>query len=112
MKKFMLSAIACLAFFTSQAQLFVNGIKLDASNTGQYIEINPKYKSSGFCVVEVDYGNGFKEEASYITDDKARRIEFKSSVDVLNFLYTEGWETAIISKTENSGRRYLLKRRF
>lgn len=95
-----------------QAQVYVDGVKLEPANTGQYIEIDPKYKSNGSCVVSVDYGNVSKDNAYFITDEQGRRIEFRSTVDALNFLYAEGWEVSQVTKTENSGRRYLLKRRY
>jgi hypothetical protein len=112
MKKLILLAVFSLFALQMHAQLYADGVKLDASNTGQYMEIDPKYKSNGTCIVAVDYGNAPKKEGFYITDQQARRIEFHSDIDVLNFLYTEGWELTQISRTENSGRRYMLKRRF
>lgn len=93
-----------------KAQLYVEGVKLEPSNTGQYIEIDPLYREDGRCTFRVDYGQSNPKE-DFVTDPHGKRFDFRSLVDGLNFFYEEGWQVDQISVLDR-GRRYLLKRRY
>lgn len=110
MKKALLGAALLAQTLLAQAQIHVEGVKLDPSNTGQYIELDPQFRTDGRCTFAVDYGQPNAKE-QLVTDAAGRRFDFHSLVDGLNVFYAEGWEVAHIAVTER-GRRYLLKRRF
>lgn len=92
------------------SQLYVEGVKIEPSNTGQYIEIDPLYREDGRCTFRVDYGQSNPKE-DFITDEHGKRFDFRSLVDGLNVFYEEGWEVAQVTVQER-GRRFLLKRRY
>lgn len=92
------------------AQIYVEGVKLTPDNTGQYIELDPQFRTDGRCTFQVDYGQANPKE-DHVTDEYGKRYDFRSLVDGLNTFYAEGWEVAQISVVD-SGRRYLLKRRY
>lgn len=92
------------------AQIYVEGAKLEPSNTGQYLEVDPLYREDGSCAFQVDYGQSNPKQ-DFVTDENGKRVHFRSLIDGLNFFYEEGWEVAQISVLEH-GRRILLKRRF
>ncbi|MBL7829311.1 MAG: hypothetical protein JNJ57_21930 [Saprospiraceae bacterium] len=92
------------------AQIFIEGAKLEPSNTGQYMEVDPLYREDGRCAFQVDYGQSNPKE-DFVTDSGGKRFDFRSLVDGLNFFYEEGWEVAQITVLER-GRRFLLKRRY
>ena len=111
MKKILL----CFAFAAQgwllSAQIFVEGVKIGPDNTGQYVELDPMYKTDGRCTFSVDFGQANPKE-DYISDVNGKRLDFRSLVDGLNFFYENGWEVQAVTLLENSGRRYLLKRRY
>ncbi len=104
---FVLSAHALLA----QAQIFIEGVQLTPDNTGQYIELDPIFKSNGECAFTVDYGQANPRQ-DYVTDANKKRFDFRSLVDGLNYFYANGWELAIATTQESTGRRFFLKRRY
>jgi hypothetical protein len=101
------------AFQASQlfAQIYVDGVKITPDNTGQYIELDPMYKTDGSCTFSVDYGQSNPKE-DYISDEYGKQVEFRSLVAGLNYFYAQGWEVLQTTVQERSGRRFLLKRRF
>ncbi len=95
------------------AQLYVEGNRLDVSNTSAYLEATPLRRTDGSYHFQIDYGQKPKRDikpGECLTDEKARRFEFRSTVDGLNFLYENGWEVVTVYNVEDM-RRYLLKRR-
>lgn len=111
-KVFMLLLFLAQALFVS-AQLYVEGVSLDATNTSAYLEATPLRRTDGTYHFQIDYGQKAKREVKpgeCLTDDKSRRFEFRSAVDGLNFLYENGWEVLVVYNVEDI-RRYLLKRR-
>lgn len=110
MKKIPLVLALIAQSLLASAQIYVEGAKLEPSNTGQYIELDPMYREDGRCAFQVDYGQANPKE-DYLTDANGRRFDFRSLVDGLNFFYEEGWEVSQISVMER-GRRFLLKRRY
>ncbi len=104
---FVLSAHALLA----QAQIFVEGVQLTPDNTGQYIELDPIFKGNGECALVVDYGQANPRQ-DFVTDANKKRFDFRSLVDGLNYFYANGWELAIATTQESTGRRFFLKRRY
>lgn len=109
-----------LLFFLCQSvaafsQLYVDGVRLDVSNTSAYLEtivrIRDRDNPSFYFIV--DYGQKAKpglNDGDYLTDAGGRRYEFRSVVDGLNFLFENGWEVVQVY-VYNDLRRYLLKRR-
>lgn len=93
------------------AQIYVDGVKLEASNTGQYIEIDPRFDDRGGCVVTADYGQNTPLN-DFVTDARGQRFEFHSIVECLNIFYAEGWVVDQVSVLERGGRKFLLKRRW
>lgn len=110
MKKttFTLALVAQTLF--AAAQIFVEGVEIKPSNTGQYIELDPLFRQDGRCTFRVDYGQSNARE-DFVTDSHGKRYDFRSLVDGLNVFYAEGWEVAQISVLDR-GRRFLLKRRY
>ena len=111
MKKVLLFFAFAAQSWLLSAQIFVEGVKIEPDNTGQYIELDPMYKSDGRCTFSVDFGQSNPKE-DFISDVNGKRVDFRSLVDGLNFFFDNGWEVQTISVVETSGRRYLLKRRF
>lgn len=94
----------------ASAQIFVEGVKIEPTNTGQYIELDPLFREDGRCTFRVDYGQSNPKE-DFITDNYGKRYDFRSLVDGLNFFYEEGWQVDQISVLDR-GRRFMLKRRY
>ncbi len=111
MKKVLLSCFFIAQSLFAFSQIYVEGVKLEPSNTGQYLEIDPRFRADGRCTFTVDYGQS-NSKTQYVTDADRRNFEFRSLVDGLNVFYEEGWEVAQISETNELGRRFLLKRRY
>jgi hypothetical protein len=93
----------------SFAQIYVDGVKLDITNTGHYLELDPLFKTDGQCTFKVDFGQSNPKE-DFITDQYGKKFDFRSLIDGLNYFYDNGWEVAQISQNER-GRRFLLKRK-
>jgi hypothetical protein len=113
MKKVTLLSLFLLNGLVLSAQLYVEGVLLDATNTSAYLEATPLRRNDGTYHFKIDYGQKVKADVKpgeCLTDSKARRYEFRSAVDGLNFLYENGWEVAVVYNVEDM-RRYLLKRR-
>lgn len=94
----------------ASAQIFVEGVKIEPTNTGQYIELDPLFREDGRCTFRVDYGQSNPKE-DFVTDNYGKRYDFRSLVDGLNFFYEEGWQVDQISVLDR-GRRFMLKRRY
>lgn len=110
MKKitFTLALLAHTLF--ASAQIFVEGVKIEPSNTGQYIELDPLYREDGRCTFRVDFGQSDPKE-DFVTDVNGKRFDFRSLIDGLNFFYEEGWQVDQVSVLDR-GRRFLMKRRY
>lgn len=111
MKKLLLLGALCAQTAWLSAQIFVDGIKLEPSNTGQYVELDPRFDDQGGCIVAVDYGQNTPKN-DLVTDARGQRFEFHSLVECLNIFYQEGWVVDQISVLERGGRKFLLKRRY
>lgn len=105
----LLLALSAQTMFLA-AQVFVEGVKLEPSNTGQYLELDPLFREDGRCAFQVDYGQANPKQ-DYVTDVNGKRFDFRSLVDGLNFFYEEGWVIDQISVLER-GRHFMLKRRY
>lgn len=113
MKKVILFSCFLAQAWLADAQLYVEGILLDASNTSYYLEAKPLRRTDGSYHFQIDYGQKAKanvKPGECLTDDKARRYEFRSAVDGLNFLYENGWQVELVYDVEGI-RRYLMRRR-
>ena len=111
MKKLLLFCFLSLTgSLVLSAQIYVEGVRLTPDNTGQYIELDPRFRADGRCNFKVDYGQAQPKEDN-VTDENGKDYDFRSLVDGLNTFYIEGWEIFQITVLE-SGRRYLLKRRY
>jgi len=110
MKRITLSLALLAHALIASAQILVEGVKVEPSNTGQYIELDPLYREDGRCTFRVDFGQSNPKE-DYVTDVNGKRYDFRSLVDGLNFFYEEGWQVDQISVLDR-GRRFLMKRRY
>ncbi len=110
MKKVLLTLAFLAQVLLASAQIYVEGVKIEPSNTGQYIEIDPLYREDGRCTFRVDFGQSNPKE-DFVTDVNGKRYDFRSLIDGLNFFYEEGWQVDQISALDR-GRRFLLKRRY
>lgn len=110
MKKTLLLLCFCLSLSAfASAQVYVDGVRLDPDNTGNYIEVDPMFHTDGTCAFRTDYGQTEPRE-DYLTDAFGKTLDFRSLVHGLNFLYSNGWEVLQITAV-GTNRRYLLKRR-
>lgn len=110
MKKTTLTLAFLASTLWASAQIYVEGVKIEPSNTGQYIELDPMFRDDGRCAFRVDYGQSNPKE-DFVSDNYGKKYDFRSLIDGLNFFYQEGWQVDQITVTER-GRRFLLKRRF
>lgn len=108
-KTTLLLAFLAQALYAS-AQIYVEGVKLEPSNTGQYLELDPQFREDGRCAFQVDYGQSNPKQ-DFVTDVNGKRFDFRSLVDGLNFFYEEGWQIDQITVLER-GRHFMLKRRY
>ena len=110
MKKITFTLALLVHTLFASAQIFVEGVKVEPSNTGQYIELDPLYREDGRCTFRVDFGQSNPKE-DYVTDVNGKRYDFRSLIDGLNFFYEEGWQVDQVSVLDR-GRRFLMKRRY
>ena len=113
MKKVLFLSLFLAQGLALSAQLYVEGTMLNTTNTSAYLEATPLRRNDGTYHFKIDYGqktSGTLSRSECLTDDKARRYEFRSTVDGLNFLYENGWEVSVVYDVSDM-RRYLLKRR-
>ena len=106
-------AFALLLTQVAYSQIYIDGSVWDASSAGPYIEIVPlaRFGSTAYNVV-LDYGQ--KEKAlilsgNFITNEKGDKLEFRSPVDALNYMYGYGWDLVQVYTFEDL-RRYVMKR--
>ena len=110
MKKITFTLALLVHTIFASAQIFVEGVKVEPSNTGQYMELDPLYREDGRCTFRVDFGQSNPKE-DYVTDVNGKRYDFRSLIDGLNFFYEEGWQVDQVSVLDR-GRRFLMKRRY
>jgi hypothetical protein len=113
MKKAFILACFSLAGLAARAQVYVDGVRLDASNASAYVEaVALRKEDEGYHFI-LDYGQKVetkRTKGDFLTDAEGRRYEFRSAVDGLNFLFENGWEVSEVY-VYNDIRRYLLRRR-
>ena len=112
MKKLILPLLLLVSTI-SFGQIFVG--KTDINNRHlQYIEIWDKpIKSTGKYYALVDYGQISDEDNNSswrISNRNGTPIEFNGVVDVLNYMYRNGWEI-MHNKSTDGYESYLMKRR-
>lgn len=113
MKKTLLLCALLAQTCLLSAQIYVEGVQIGPDNTGQYIELDPEFKTTGRCNFIVDYGQANNRREDFVTNEKGERYDFRSLVDGLNIFYINGWEVAqVFGAGADNSRRYLLKRRF
>ena len=112
MKKLILPFLLLLSTI-SFGQIFVGKSDINTRYL-QYIEIWDKpIKSIGKSYALVDYGQQSDEDnkASWrISNRNGFPLEFNGIVDVLNYMYRNGWEI-VHNKSTNGYESYLMKRR-
>lgn len=109
MKKTWLLLIGLTLSVWASAQVYVDGVRLEPDNTGNYLEIDPIFRSDGTCSFRVDYGQAEPRE-DFLTDSFGKQLDFRSLVHGLNFLFSNGWEVAEATVI-GTNRRFLLQRR-
>lgn len=113
MKNVLLIVTLVLATTQLHAQLYVEGIQIDSTNSGNYMKIALAGIGSEL-VLDVDYGQPSKPLIGFtrLTDENKNAIKFRSIVGALNYLSLHGWELVeILQPTESEGRSFLLKRK-
>ena len=93
MKKTLSLIALCFAINAVHAQLFINGMNLNADSTIIYFEINYDPSSTFYFTPEVDYGKG-EGRRKFITDSTGKKLRFNSGVELLNFISKSGWKLA------------------
>ncbi len=67
MKKTTLLLALLAQTMIAAAQIYVEGVKIEPGNTGQYLELDPLYREDGQCTFRVDYGQSNPKE-DFVTD--------------------------------------------
>ena len=96
-----------------QAQLHAEGIRLTELNTSQYMEVVPLRTAQARFHIVVDYGQNHRAQLSdndFLTDAEGRRLDFRSTIDGINYCYENGWELHTVYVFDDI-RRFVLKRR-
>lgn len=109
MKKTFALTILLAQSLLAAAQIYVEGVRLDPTNTGNYIEVDPAFRADGTCAFRVDYGQS-EPRKDFVSDASGKKVDFRSLVDGLNFFHSNGWEVVSVSVVETN-RRFLLQRR-
>jgi hypothetical protein len=109
MKKTLLLCILLAQSLFAAAQIYVEGVRLDPTNTGNYIEIDPSFRADGSCAFRTDYGQSGPRK-DFVSDVNGKKLDFRSLADGLNFFHSNGWEVLSVSVVETN-RRFLLQRR-
>ncbi|HMX38736.1 MAG TPA: hypothetical protein PK971_06505 [Saprospiraceae bacterium] len=109
MKKTLILCFCLTISVLASAQVYVDGVRLEPDNTGNYMEVDPMFRTDGTCAFRVDYGQAEPRE-DFLSDSFGKTLDFRSLVHGLNFLYSNGWELAEATVV-GTNRRYLLKRR-
>jgi len=114
MKKAILLFIGISISLSVSAQIYIDGILLNTSNSSAYLEVVALRKEAdGRYHFVADFGQTQDAELTkgdFLTDEKNSRYEFRSQIDGLNFFYENGWEINQVYVFKDL-RRYLLKRR-
>lgn len=113
MKKLIL--LSALSIFTCQlqAQIYVEGVQLDRTNTGNYLAIAVGGIGTQH-IIDVDYGQPNKPAFGFtrLTNEKGEAIKFRGAIDALNYFYEHGWEFIEEMNTRGDGiSGYLLRRK-
>lgn len=105
-----------VATTSASAQIFVNKTDVNLRPV-QYIEVWEKYTKGDNNTVfaMLDYGqqddlNDREGKMLHVTNKDGQYLEFNSMVDVLNFMFRNGWEV-LHSKTTAKVQSYILKKR-
>lgn len=113
MKKALLFFVFAACSLSVYAQVFVDGIQVDQSNAGAYLEVIALHKEDETYHFVADYGQKRQPgltKGDFLTDSQNRRYEFRSPVDGLNFLFENGWEVSTVYVYKDI-RHYLMRPR-
>ncbi|MEM8899617.1 MAG: hypothetical protein AAGC85_15995 [Bacteroidota bacterium] len=118
MKKYiLLFGLGLSLLVNSSTAQTVNGIPLADIDT-RYIELGIEYFSlKNYVEVIIDYGQAVKQPRNQyrsLLDENGKPLRFNSSIDVINFMYEQGYELTCNYDGQEPGnlfRFYVLKRR-
>ena len=113
MKSLFTFILLAFASIKPQAQIYVEGILLDSTNSGMYLEIGTGGVSSPY-IIDVDYGQSARPRIGYLrlTNEKREAIKFKSMVGALNFFDKNDWEVVdTITEVTTNSIKYLLRKK-
>ncbi len=107
-------AFLSICFF-SNAQISVNKVSLNSPSVN-YIEVWEKYDKvtdKYFAMVDFGQADDLEDEKGtnlLMTHKSGEPMHFNSAMNILNFMYTNGWELVQI-KSMNDYESYMLKRK-
>jgi len=113
MKNLSICILIVFACTTLKAQIYVEGVQLDNTNTGSYIIMKRGGLGTPF-IIDVDYGQPQKPVMGYtrLTDENAEAIKFRTIVGALNFFDKNGWEVIDIGiDSDVNDSNYLLRKK-
>jgi len=111
MKTLLSSTILILILQTAKSQVYIRHKNISADTSIRYFEIVVDPDPVVFFVYSIDYGKNRHPGREYIADSRGKRKKFRSSVDMLNYLATNGWKLArrdITSTARGSQTAFLL----
>lgn len=109
MKRTIIIMFLVFLSFAGFSQVFVNGKNINAMNDVHYCELTGvTLKGKAF----IDYGqmkNGFLKfnPSERITDSYGKTIRFNSTMHVINYMVSNGWELAFY-EVDTSNTEYIM----
>ena len=97
------SLVAVLLFlsFTASSQIVVEGVDINTQSGLEYVAISMVGAGSSY-IVAVDYGAVVKSSYKHIEGQDGKPRKFNTHMDVLNFMYSQGWEYSGAHSTGNA----------
>ncbi|MEZ5043645.1 MAG: hypothetical protein R2828_27355 [Saprospiraceae bacterium] len=104
-KVFFISLFFFIGMATIQAQLYVDGIRLDSIYQGKYLSGEPFFiKREIYFKIETDKKGDAKKQ--FITDQNGERTSFETHVAIINFFDKNGWEMFSYSDSRDTSLSY------
>lgn len=113
MKKLIFPILFLMVGMTAGAQVMVGKTDINTRYV-QYVEVWDKpAKTDGKYLAMVDYGQATQDDAVTnwaVNNMNGQPMEFNGVIDMLNFMYRNGWEV-MTTKTTEGYESYFMKRR-
>ena len=114
MKAVLLFMLLTFLFQNSKSQIFIKDKNINADSTIRYfqIKVNADHKNF-FSIYSVDYGQNqplFSLYSYYIADSSGKKKKFRSTIDLLQYITSNGWKLLQrdLVSTSNGPYAYLL----